>query len=390
MWNMPAASNTNPAAQAAPTIAKNAPIRIQKTSDSTMPTMASTNTQRMPSGHELGLVLLELLPAHVGEQAAAEHERDRPEGGEQRADDEDRRRVDQPPAIQPHEDEHDPAEHGEEGRDGVAEDHQREQRGRQRPVSARLEAPCQHAEEQQRQREADREAVLPRQGRRDVAAVDRPRAVEQERQRGHREQGRARERQAEQSAHHVGAQRHAHDPEHRDELHRDAVGQHDVQQHDQQRRGQHVELVGGEAGVPVGRPAGEPPVRQQVVAEVGGAPHVGAHVAARRGGPREQQVRVELREHEGRARQHDERPDPALGGCPQRRAEPACARRPRGSEASSGGVGSGAGARTSVAMAIRRDPPTSGAGRGRHCTRRATTVTMLKATWTAMDGPSRS
>ena len=49
-----------------------------------------------------------------------------------------------------------------------------------------------------------------------------------------------------------------------------------------QRRDHHVELVGGEAGVPVGRPAGEAEVGQQVVAQVGRAPDVGAHVAAGR------------------------------------------------------------------------------------------------------------
>ena len=67
----------------------------------------------------------------------------------------------------------------------------------------------------------------------------------------------------------------------RDE-HRPAAEQPDVERHDQQRRDHHVELVGGEAGVPVGRPAGDAPLGQQVVAEVGRAPHVGAHVATGR------------------------------------------------------------------------------------------------------------
>ena len=59
---------------------------------------------------------------------------------------------------------------------------------------------------------------------------------------------------------------------------------------DRQRREHHVEAVRGHAGVPVHRPAVQPPVGQQVVAQVRGAPHVGAEVATGRRGVVEHEV----------------------------------------------------------------------------------------------------
>ena len=123
-----------------------------------------------------------------------------------------------------------------------------------------------------------------------------------------------------------------------------------VEQHDQQRREHHVELVRGEAGVPVARPARELAVGQQVVAQVGGAPHVGAHVAAGRRGVREQQVGLQVPEHERDARHHAPRRRRSCAACavgrpgPRRRARsrpgrrrPRCRAAPEARTARGGG-----------------------------------------------------
>ncbi len=84
-----------------------------------------------------------------------------------------------------------------------------------------------------------------------------------------------------------------------------------VQRHDQQRREHHVELVRGEAVVPVGCPAGQLAVRQDVVAEERRTPHVGAHVAARRRRVQQEVAEAELAEDEAGDGEHDGHVDDA-------------------------------------------------------------------------------
>ena len=75
-----------------------------------------------------------------------------------------------------------------------------------------------------------------------------------------------------------------HDPDEGVEVGSDAEGADgeldaDVDDHDRQRRDDHVEGEGREAGVPVGRPPRQPEVRQQLLTQEPGGPHMGTHVA---------------------------------------------------------------------------------------------------------------
>ena len=213
-----------------------------------------------------------------------------------------------------HQHDDDGAGEGEEGGDQVAQPGERQQDRGHRSVLPGAQPPDHEAEVQDREGQADRERELTGEGRRDVAAVDREVPVEQEHDRGHRQEGGAGERQVGQAAERVGAHRQGEQPEDRHELerravrqldredrdrdgrrhqaptspasahprgqehearrggqrddHRPATEQADVERHDQQRRHHHVELVGGEPGVPVGGPAGDPALGEQVVAEV--------------------------------------------------------------------------------------------------------------------------
>ena len=100
--------------------------------------------------------------------------------------------------------------------------------------------------------------------------------------RGDGEQLRDREPQAGELAEGPAADRQGQDAEHAHHLQRHAVGQHDVEQPPPSAPAAPCRTVHREAGVPIGGPAGEPPVREDVVTQVGRAPHVGAHVAAGR------------------------------------------------------------------------------------------------------------
>ena len=117
-----------------------------------------------------------------------------------------------------------------------------------------------------------------------------------------------------------GAQRHQHETDRRDQLERDVVRHHEVEEHRQQRRHREVELAGREAGEPVRRPAGDPPVRQEMVPEVRREPDVRPHVAAVGGRVPQQQGRVELPEHDHAAREddHDAEPAPSQAEVPIR------------------------------------------------------------------------
>ena len=87
----------------------------------------------------------------------------------------------------------------------------------------------------------------------------------------------------------------------------------------------HVEAVDRQAAVPVHAPARQLEVREQVVAEIGGRPHVSAHVAAGRRrlvehevAARRERVQVDDHHHDDRGgdqhRRRDEHPDHPLVG----------------------------------------------------------------------------
>ena len=163
--------------------------------------------------------------------------------------------------------------------------------------------PAEHdAEEQDRQREADREAEFPRHRRGDVAAVDGELAAEQKRQGRRRQARRPRETHPGEAPERPGRNRQAQQPQDGHQLERDVVRDDVGQDGDADDRARKVEREGGEAVVPIGRPTGDPQVWQQAGLDVGGQPHVGAHVAAGGGGVLEQLRRLELFKSEDHAR----------------------------------------------------------------------------------------
>ena len=239
------------------------------------------------------------------------------------------------------------------------------------PTPAGLEAPDHEADVDEAGRHGQREGELAGHGRHQVAAHDVERPVEHERQGGHGGQRRAGEGQTGQAPRQPSGHRHDHQATDRHPLQRHAVvdrnhqhggrtqqgqpgdpaggpvaqqacrnqadgrqhdhqerrGQADVHGHDQQHRDHHVEVVGGEPGVPVGRPPGEAEPGQQLVADEGRSPDVGAQVAAGRGGPGEEQaVRVDDPQDEQDAAPHEEAGHP----CGQRDASQDCHQRAGG------------------------------------------------------------
>ena len=219
-----------------------------------------------------------------------------------------------PTPVELEAEQHEGARHREEHGDDVAQRGQGQQRRGPGPVLAGLEPSRQHAQEQHGEGERDGERELAGQRGRDVAAVDGERPVEQVGGAAHGQQGGSRERQAAQAP--EGPQRHGqadHAADH-DELEGDPVGDQEADQGDGQPGQDHVELVGGEPVVPVRRPAGQPTMGEQVVAEERRAPHVATHVAARRGVVGQDVARAQLHEDEGHAGRHHQQRDPALDG----------------------------------------------------------------------------
>ena len=232
----------------------------------------------------------------------------RPGQGQERHDGAQRRhREDQPPLEPPRrvQRQGDGGAHdGEDERDEVAQAGEREQHGRPATEPSGAQAAQEHAEVEHRERERDGEGELAGQRRRDVAAVDGEGPIEEEDGGADGEERRAGEGQVGELAEGPGGdgqRQHAADGH---QLEGDAVGDHQAEQGDQQRRDHHVELVGGEAVVPVGRPAGEATLGQQVVAQEGRTPHVGPHVATGRGVVGEEVARTELDEREDHAHAH--------------------------------------------------------------------------------------
>ena len=174
-------------------------------------------------------------------------------------------------------------------------------------VSALSDRAGEQTQEQDGQGEAEGERVLPRQCREQIAAVDRERVVEEERQGGGRQQGGKRWAEAEEATARPGADRKQDRSEDRAHLERDVVGDDPAADRDEEVGQGEVEGVEGEPVVPAGVPAGEVPVEQQRL-EVLGHRDVRARVAAcgRRIG--EQQARMELRErHDDDAGDRDHR-----------------------------------------------------------------------------------
>ena len=142
------------------------------------------------------------------------------------------------------------------------------------------------------ERERDRERVLARHRRLHVAAVDLEALVEQEAQPGEGEElgdGSAERSEPAEGPAGEGEEQH---PRRGDQLEGHPVRQERqrVECDDRECGHHHVEPVDGQACVPVHAPAVELEVGEQVVAEEGRGPHVGAHVTARGRGVVEQQV----------------------------------------------------------------------------------------------------
>ena len=309
----------------------------------------------------LGQLDAELLPSHVVEERAAAVERQVPPQGHEPAAEADRERPlerSHPGAQGHHEQRADQQE--EDAGDHVAEHRQRDQHRRPGPMLAGTEPDGDRTEGEQGQGQRDRERELARHRRRDVAAVDvEQRLVHQERdgRDGAQLGPGATQRQRLQQVPDTGGE--GDDAGDGDQLERDVVGQidreqrheqtrrptdeageprghraepvgrrqrepddeqrtgdaqervrrddADVEDHDHQRRDDHVEGVGGEPGVPVLGPARDPEVGQQLVTQVRGAPHVGAHVTAGGRCVAEHQLGVHDPEHVDATQPDDDR-----------------------------------------------------------------------------------
>ncbi len=233
--------------------------------------------------------------------------------------------------------------------------HQGDDHGRRRPTGAVLHPSCCQTNGDQRETQRQRERELAGQRRCNVAAVDGEVRVEQEhgRTQGH-EAGQGLRRTGE-TTHRISRKWKEHQAGDRHQLEGDPVGQSDhqdrhqaghgpgecpmlgptarrcegttesnqrhghaeegveagIHREDRQRRHHHVEVVGGEPGVPVRGPARQPARGQQVVPHVGGPPHVGAHVATRWRRVGYQEIRPQLQEHEDRTHHGDRQADEA-------------------------------------------------------------------------------
>ena len=304
----------------------------------------------------------ELLVAHVGGIRKAEHEREGPEGGQAAGDDEHRDRPLPPASVKSEGGRHqgqdgegqghvpthqadevaeqggdgeaaeDPrrppdvvgalltdegqdqgADDGEQGREQVAEPGHRQGDGRPGPVFSRVHAAGDQPEEEQGGGQADREGELAGEGGGDVAAVDRELPGEQIRQGGGGQAGGPGKGHSGQLAESPGGDRQEDQAGHRDQLERHRVGEHDVHGDDHEHRKGEVVDEGGEPAVPVRRPSGQPEVGQQVIAQIGREPHVGAHVPAGGRRRREQVGRLQLDEDEHHGDDDDDQGDERLG-----------------------------------------------------------------------------
>ncbi len=239
---------------------------------------------------------------HVGHVFVAEQEWTDPPRRQQQHGQPGRQRVDEPTAVDPdeaqdrrthrHEDQHDP----------VRDRGKRQHHCSPHPEPSGSQTVREQSQAEHGQGERDREGILAGHRRLHVAAVDRIALVEQETQRRDGEQFRNRVSEVGEASERPAGQGEQDQARHCDQLECDAVGQDHVEGHDRQRRDHHVEAVDRQTAVPVHGPTGQLEVRQQRVAEIGRRPHVGAHVAARRGGAVEHEVaagrqRVQVHHH---------------------------------------------------------------------------------------------
>ena len=154
--------------------------------------------------------------------------------------------------------------HGEEEGQDVADTDPRQQDGGEGPVAAGVEAPYHQTEEDQRQREADREAELPGHRRRDVAPVDVVHVVEEQvGDRRHRQARRPGKPHAGQAAERIGGEGQGDQAQDGHQLEGDVVRDDVREERDPHDRAREVVRQRREALVPVGRPSRQAEVGQQ-------------------------------------------------------------------------------------------------------------------------------
>ena len=222
-------------------------------------------------------------------------------------------------AARPQDDGHRRGHQGVKGDQQVAEPSEGQKDGRRSTPPSGLQAPDQQTQVHEDDGHGQGKGKLAGHGRHEIATHDVERPVEQERQGGYSGESRTGEGQARQAAGEPPGDRHDQQAGHRDPLESQAVvngdHQHDQrgqqgqqgrpasrattdhphggpaesrQHHGQQRRGEtnvhghheqhgdhHVEVVGGETGIPVGGPAAEAELGQQLVTKEGRSPNVG-------------------------------------------------------------------------------------------------------------------
>ena len=249
---------------------------------------------------EVGPEARQLGPGHVVEVVAAPPERQHPERCQQSGQDPRSGQPAQRRTSGAQQEGHAGCDQGEERHQEVAEARQGEEQRRPGPVAARLDPPHHEAYVDEAGGDGEGEGELPRHRRHEVAPHDVERAVEDEQEGRHRQQGGARERQAGEAAQGPAGNRHGDQAGDRHELDRHAVvdgpdeecdasqrpghrdpppgppaehpdqpcdgqrrhregqrdEQADIDRHDHEHRHDHVEVVGGESGVPVRGPAG--------------------------------------------------------------------------------------------------------------------------------------
>ncbi len=187
------------------------------------------------------------------------------------------------------------AAQGVHSRDDVREDAAGQHDRRPPAVSALPDGTREEAQEQDGEREAERERILPRQRREEVAAVNGERVVEEERQGGRGQKGWKWRTQAEEATTGPRTDWEEDGSEDRAHLECDVVGDDPAADRDEEVGQREVEGVEGETVVPARVPASQVAVAQQHL-EVLGHRDVRARVASGGGGVREQQVQVELRD----------------------------------------------------------------------------------------------
>ena len=196
-----------------------------------------------------------------------------------------------------HDDEECRSQQGEERGNEMGQDAGAERDRRPAPVPAGPQPTGHEAEKDQRQGDAERVGVLPRQGGEEVPPVNGVRVVEQVAQgQGGQRTGNGAPH-AEEAPHGPGRHRQQHRAEHGDPFEGQRVGDDVAGQRGEQVRQDEVEGVEGEAVVPPGVPAGELAVRQETRSQERRHGVVPPVVASGRVGRGQQQAGMELPQH---------------------------------------------------------------------------------------------